>query len=1109
MQNRKRHVLFTFILVALWLTASADTQKVVSGDSSVFRDYYSLLSHISKEPYDRQIEALESFIAKHPRFERPYHQLLSVALLADKLEDIEKYFKANLTSESTYRNSLWALSKISVTRDSSETALRRLEFILKESIPTPYLLMEFAHHHSYKDVKTFRNELDSLGIRNVDRHIALSFYYSQKRNHASLHHIKHGTDNPAYELYAQSLLGYSCFSQNNLQAADSVFRAGMARAKALGDKQFEIHFHVMLAGAYLKLHSLRTAEHFCQTAISQATAINDLERLAHARQLYCQILAQKGKFEDALEQIEKVRTIYDTLHRPSQLAQTCLQMGHIYVQMLQYSKALDLYEQAIEMARSRCDKNTLMAAYQKKGGLFMRLNLYYLADQEFDKAIQLADSTIDPFIFDLTTIERAEQLYELGYLERSESLLLKVLASKDIDPALLVFAHFYLATCYEIALDFDNALATYSRVSDIVEQYPDMNRADYYKALSFPQRAAIEARIGNFENAHKLLSDSLLHYRMATDPNMNFDFHIASARVAAFQGNYAKAIYHYEKAVELNEQRLTEFSVEMFRIGHFKQTSEQYQDLINCYYIQHSRESSQDLAESIYNTVQLTSGRTLQNIATLKKKNAFSETYTMIRDSLQYLQRRLRDSVWKNDDAMTAELRILHDISRNALLNHQLQIIDPVTSADDGFVSLEKLQTICRQHDTDVILFNISDTLAFSLIVQPDTLAVVALDIARDVLEHKIQKLLSPLHDAAPENLHAVKFHANTAYELYDHLFRPITDRFDLSENLFIIPGITLLNVPFEMFLTKPQPRSVYTTQDSADYSADFLQHQYTFTYSPSLTPLLNRKSSSDSKSLVIFSNPRFYDLKMIASLADLRSDFRSIFSQLPYSELEGEAIEAVYPATHRRNDKVTKKKVLNGLRNFDIVHIATHAFVDSIFESFSGLALATENDRDDGLLMGYELHGETFDNDLIVLSACESGAGQFIAGEGVLGLPRLLLRTGAKSVLMSLWKVHDAFPVELMPTFYDHYLNQGANKAQALAMAKRHVLNHAQMRQYNHKHPFFWATFCLYGSPGPGAADASNVQYAAVMGTVVLIIIILVLWRRFRRSTSTFSSRL
>jgi CHAT domain-containing protein len=118
---------------------------------------------------------------------------------------------------------------------------------------------------------------------------------------------------------------------------------------------------------------------------------------------------------------------------------------------------------------------------------------------------------------------------------------------------------------------------------------------------------------------------------------------------------------------------------------------------------------------------------------------------------------------------------------------------------------------------------------------------------------------------------------------------------------------------------------------------------------------------------------------------------------------------------------------------------------------------------------MGYELRNLRLKSDLITLSGCETGCGRLVGGEGVLGLPRLFLKSGARSVLMTLWKVDDRFASMLMPGFYDNFINRGMSKAEALCMAKRTVLSRAveSREEALYAHPFYWASFVLYGDPG------------------------------------------
>lgn len=173
----------------------------------------------------------------------------------------------------------------------------------------------------------------------------------------------------------------------------------------------------------------------------------------------------------------------------------------------------------------------------------------------------------------------------------------------------------------------------------------------------------------------------------------------------------------------------------------------------------------------------------------------------------------------------------------------------------------------------------------------------------------------------------------------------------------------------------------------------------------------------------------------------------------------------------------------LKSLRQPTVLHIATHGFFqqdtvmnpNEFHEAMlnAGLALAgaqqslqdtaditfaASKTEEDGLLTAYEVAGLALDQtQLTVLSACETGLGENLYREGVFGLQRAFLQAGAKSVLMSLWKVSDGPTRLLMEAFYRHWLTT-VNTSQALKMAQQEI-----RKQY--PHPFFWAGFVLMES--------------------------------------------
>jgi CHAT domain-containing protein len=97
-----------------------------------------------------------------------------------------------------------------------------------------------------------------------------------------------------------------------------------------------------------------------------------------------------------------------------------------------------------------------------------------------------------------------------------------------------------------------------------------------------------------------------------------------------------------------------------------------------------------------------------------------------------------------------------------------------------------------------------------------------------------------------------------------------------------------------------------------------------------------------------------------------------------------------------------------------------------------------------------------------VVLSACDTGVGDIKNGDGVYGLRRALLNAGARTQVMSLWKVSDAATRDLMVDFYQR-LNKGEGRAEALRQVKL-----AMLKSPDRNHPFYWASFILSGDWKP-----------------------------------------
>jgi CHAT domain-containing protein len=215
---------------------------------------------------------------------------------------------------------------------------------------------------------------------------------------------------------------------------------------------------------------------------------------------------------------------------------------------------------------------------------------------------------------------------------------------------------------------------------------------------------------------------------------------------------------------------------------------------------------------------------------------------------------------------------------------------------------------------------------------------------------------------------------------------------------------------------------------------------------------------------------------------------------RLPGTRREGERIAAllgVKAVLDRVMDQPLRK-----IRSPRILHLATHGFfledqhiepgsgrreqsamdrlASSRFENpmlRSGLLLAGFNtwrnggevppEAEDGMLTAEDVTGmDLLDTELVVLSACDTGLGQVHTGEGVFGLRRAFAVAGARTLVMSLWKVPDEQTQQLMVDFYSRIL-RGEGQAEALRQAQ-------QAMRARYPDPYYWGAFICQGDPGP-----------------------------------------
>jgi CHAT domain-containing protein len=292
-----------------------------------------------------------------------------------------------------------------------------------------------------------------------------------------------------------------------------------------------------------------------------------------------------------------------------------------------------------------------------------------------------------------------------------------------------------------------------------------------------------------------------------------------------------------------------------------------------------------------------------------------------------------------------------------------------------------------------------------------------------------------------------------SARSLYETLVRPVAARLKDAEAVLIVPDGRLFDLPFEVLLS-----SDAAAGDDWRKQPYFARSHETL-YAPSATVYVAMKSRPAAQSydhdLFAVGNPDFSELALQGGKP---------LAPLPFAKQEVDAISARIKDSRKTvltgreaSEANVKHEFKNGTPR--VVHLATHGLVDPVEPVRSNVAL-TPGDHEDGYFHTLEILATPVRCQLVVMSACESARGQISRGEGVVGLSRAFLASGAGSVVASLWAVSDESTAELMRAFYERMLGKKRSASRALNEARLALIDSEK-----YSHPFFWSPFVVTGT--------------------------------------------
>jgi len=328
--------------------------------------------------------------------------------------------------------------------------------------------------------------------------------------------------------------------------------------------------------------------------------------------------------------------------------------------------------------------------------------------------------------------------------------------------------------------------------------------------------------------------------------------------------------------------------------------------------------------------------------------------------------------------------------------------------------------------------------------------------------------------------------------ELYRQLIDPIKDGLYEINKLVIVPSGPLNYIPFDLLLDD-------NSANVSDFkSLPYLMKKYNIqnTYSAAIE-FLRTKNDNRGRRTVLGFAPSYAQGMESSRDTQEWGRFRNALAPLEWNDKEIDHISELVSTSSFSGTQATERNFKLNANNHGIIHLAMHAFVDDNEPMNSRLVFTQASDSvEDGSLHTFELFNMKLNADLAVLSACETGYGRLIRGEGIMSLSRGFAYAGVPSIVMSHWQVDDQSTSKLMELFYKN-LSDGLSKSKALRMAKLDFLANAGP---NKEHPFFWGSFVVIGDDSPVFKN-NQVLYYYLGGLLLLLIVAGVYYRKKTKS--------
>jgi CHAT domain-containing protein/tetratricopeptide (TPR) repeat protein len=908
-------------------------------------------------------------------------------------------------------------------------------------------------------------------------------------------------------------LGRIYVDLGQLAKTEDYYNQAIPLLRAEGRRSGEANVLNAIATIYETRQPTKALDYFNQ-ALPIWRDLGDRARIAATLNAIGGIYTDLGEKPKALDYYNQALPVWRNLNDRAGEAKTLSNIGLVYSDLGEKAKALDYYRQALPIHRAVGARSGEASTLINIGAVYADLGDKSKAIDYFNQALPITQA-VSARSKEAITLNNLGQVYaSLGETTKAldyynQALPISQAMGNRADAGVTLNN---IGTIYDNrgettkALDYyQQALQIWQAVGDRPDEATTLNNigAAYNhlgqttKALDYYQQALpITRAVGNRAGEATTLNNIGTLYINLSQPAPARNYYRQALRLRRAVGNRSgeavtlanladldrrqnqltDALKNINAAIDILESLRSDLKTDALKTSYFASVQSYYQLKIQILMQLHRQQPTQGYAAQALETTDQSRARVLRELLIQANANINKDVSPDLLKQEQTLNQAI-DTQEKQLVQLSSQpgnnITKLNQLNQSitALYTQRDDLKNTIRATDPAYANLQypkptTLAQIQQQLDPDTLMlqYSLGDQESYLWVIGQTSLKTYILtkrsDIETSVIAFR-NELRNPDRLAPP-----------SALRLTAKILTPAAA--DLGhKRLVIIPDSVLHFIPF----------AALNTPNSATYQPLITQHEITNLPSASTIGILRTTVATKprgAKKLAILADPIFNQdddrlagktiqanshLDVAEQMARGRVGRDLDLNRLPFTATEAQGILKLVPDERDRTaafgfdasyDWITSPNI----SQYRYVHLATHGFFDSDNPALSSIILssfdAQGHDRK-AYLRFPDLFNLNLPTELVVLSACETGLGTDVPGEGLVGMTRGLMYAGALRVAVSLWSVDDQATSDLMQQFYTNLWQ--AKKSHAAA------LRDAQLKMWQQgKAPYYWAAFTLQG---------------------------------------------